>query len=128
MKEVLGCALGLVALLALRSFLQDRYETTMTAVATGRASHCLSLVGSTTREEDRSTYIVGSIRNHCDREIGHVTVVFKVAGSSDSKFNHRDAILYAYENNVKPGETRAFKTMFPAGRNDTFRFDTINAY
>jgi hypothetical protein len=86
------------------------------------------MLSSTTREEDRSTHIVGSIKNNCDRKIGHVTVLFKVDGPVDSKFNHRDAILYAYEIDVEPGETRAFKIMFAIGKNDTYRFDGITAY
>lgn len=126
--KVVGCILGLITILAVRSFLQDRYETVMTSVATGRASNCINMLGSTTRDEDRATYIVGNIKNRCDRAVSQVTVIFKVDGAADAKFNHRDRIFYAYERDVKPGETRTFKTMFAIGKNDTYRFDGINAF
>jgi hypothetical protein len=126
--KILVPIIGLFAVFAIRSFLQDRYETAITAVATGNASNCLMMLGSTTREEDRSTHIVGSIRNNCDRKVGQVTIVFKVAGKVDSKFNQGEAIHYAYVRDLKPGETRAFKTMFSIGKNDTYRFDSITAF
>jgi len=128
MKFLVSFVFGLLALIAVRSFLQNRYQTVVTGVTTGRTSNCLAMLGSTTREEGRSTYIVGSIRNDCNRTIGHVTVVFKVDGPNDARFNHRDAIFYAYENDVRPGETRMFKTLFQIGKNDTYRFDGVNAY
>lgn len=126
--KILAPIVGLLAILAIRSFLQERYETTITGVATGNASNCLIMLGSTTRDEDRATHIVGSIRNNCDRKVGQVTIVFKVAGRVDSKFNQGEAIHYAYVRDVKPGETRAFKTMFSIGKNDTYRFDSITAF
>jgi hypothetical protein len=34
--KVVGCSIGLMAVLAMRSFLQDRYKTAITPVATGK--------------------------------------------------------------------------------------------
>jgi hypothetical protein len=40
----------------------------------------------------------------------------------------REAIFYAYESDVRPGETRNFKSLFQIGKNAVYRFDGITAY
>jgi hypothetical protein len=39
-----------------------------------------------------------------------------------------EGIAYAYSSNVKPGETRNFKSAFSVSKNALFRFKGINAY
>jgi|SRR5215467_14605040 len=123
-----GWILGILGIVALRFFLQHQFRTVMTEVTSGGPASCLTMLGNTTRDENRSTYIVGRFRNDCNRKVSQVTVVFKVPGPMDSKFNSRDAILYAYERDVAAGEVRNFKTMFQAGQKAVFRFDHFNAY
>lgn len=126
--KVAGCIFGLLAILGLRAFLQDRYRTVAASVTAGNAASCLTMLGNTTRETGGSTYIVGSIKNDCDRKIGQATIVFKADGSVDSNLGRREAILYAYERDLEPGETRQFKTMFPIQKNAAYRFDEITAF
>jgi hypothetical protein len=119
---------GLFLVVAVRLYLQYQYKAVITEATSGGPATCLTLLGSTTRDENRSTYIVGSFRNDCKRSVSQVTVVFRVPGPMDSKFRSRDAILYAYERDVAPGEVRQFKTMFQAGKHAVYRFDGFNAY
>jgi hypothetical protein len=126
--KVSGVIVGVFIVLGLRLFLQHQYKTVITEATSGGPASCLTLLGSTTRDENRMTYIVGNFRNDCKRSVSQVTVVFRVPGPADSKFNSRDAVLYAYERNVAPGEVRQFKTMFQAGKNSVSRFDHFAAY
>jgi hypothetical protein len=55
-----------------------------------------------------------------------VTVLFKLDRRSGVELP--DAVAYAYSRDVKPGETRQFKSAVPVSKNGTFRFDGMNAY
>ena len=123
-----GLLFGLLAIVAVRYYIRQQYSNVVTEVTSGGPASCLTMLGSTTRDENHLTYIVGSFRNDCKRRVSHVTVVFRVPGPEDRNHYSRDAILYAYERDVEPGETRSFKTMFQAGQNAVFRFDRFNAY
>jgi len=128
MTKVAAAIFGLIAFLALREFLQHQYRTVMTSATTDRVAKCLTMLGSTTREQDGFTYIVGSVRNNCEQKFGSVTVVFKVDPPSGSTGYRSDAIVYAYSRDVQPHETRQFKTMFQISKNATYRFDSIKAF
>jgi hypothetical protein len=123
-----GFILALFAVLALRFFVQDRYKTAMASAVAGATTSCITMGGNTTREIEGSTYIVGTIKNDCNRRFSNVTVVFKVDGELDSKMDRREAIFYAYERDLAPGETRNFKTMFQIRKDATYRFDRITGY
>jgi hypothetical protein len=125
--KLLGGLAGILIVLAVRSALTDKYEKVMTAVVTDRPADCLKMVGSTTREENGRTFIVGTIRNTCERKIGNVTIAFQVDAADRTAFRTNAPIL-AYARDVQPGETRTFKTPYAIGRNDTFRFDKITAF
>jgi len=155
MKVVASLILGLVALLAIRWVLRDQFQRVITATTTDKAATCLQMLGNTTREEEGSAYIVGSIRNKCDQKFLSVTITFKLdrqSGSrsasqtmlptygtssqrnqtpkfhSGSTFELPEAVISAYARDVKPGETREFKTAFRIPANSTYRFDSIKAF
>src|SRR5262249_13592969 len=108
--------------------LNDGFRSFVTSATADKAASCLSMVGNTTREENGFTYIIGSIRNNCDRKIDHVTIAFKLERPSGSKFNLPDAPILAYANDVQAGETKNFKTTFSIGKNAIYRFDRMTAF
>jgi len=127
MKVLLACVFGVVALLVLRSVLHDGFRQAITTVTRDRSGECLTLVGSTTREDQGRTYIIGSVRNRCDIKFSNVSVAFKL-DRPDSKISLPDAPILAYARDLKPGETREIKTQFPIDKKTTFHFDRINAF
>jgi len=98
------------------------------ARATGKGPACLVMLGNTTREEENLTYIIGSIKNNCDYRIDQVTVLFKLDRMPGPTESLPEAVAYAYVSDVKPGETREFRTALPVSKNSTYHFDGINAY
>jgi len=126
-KVLIACVFGAVGLLALRSFLHDGFHKAITTATKDHAGECLSLAGSTTREENGRAYIVGSVRNRCDMKFSNVTVAFKI-DRQESKVRLPGAPILAYAKDLKPGETREFKTQFPIDPKMTFRFDKISAF
>ncbi len=127
MKVLIACVLGVAGLLALRSVLHEGFRQTITSATRDRAAECLSLAGSTTREEKGFTYIVGSVRNRCETRFTNVTVAFKL-DRSDTKITLPDAPILAYAKDVKPGETKEFKTAYHIDKKTTYRFDKITAF
>jgi hypothetical protein len=129
MKFLAGI-LAVVAIYGVRQYITDSYTTTMAAVAKGGPASCLQMLGSTTAEEDGRTYLVGSIRNNCERRVGQVTVVFSMehAGSSTRDTWNPSSTVYAYVRDIDRGETRRFKSAFSVPNDRTFRFDRINAF
>ena len=116
--KVMACILGLIAVLALRSALHRGVQGVVTSATTDKAAICLTMLGATTREENGFTYIVGSIRNNCNRKFDNVTTAFKLDRPPGS-----NTYLTTFEFKrfaVSPGETRKFKTMFHIGRNSTY--------
>src|ERR1041385_3135391 len=100
----------------------------MATVSSGGPASCLEMLGSTTAEENGVTSIVGNVRNNCDRSVGHVTVVFGLEPPNGARGSRTGGTFYAYVRDLKPSETRRFKTMFPISKNRTYYFEGINAY
>jgi hypothetical protein len=94
--------------------------------ATRDNSSCLVLEGSTTSEEDRSTYIVGSVRNNCDRRFLSVMVSFKLYPSSDDAIR-TPMVISAHGSNLKPGESWQFKTS-AFTHNNGYQLDSVRGY
>ena len=119
--------IGLIVLVAAGIFIRQRLTSVMSTVTapTSQTSNCLEMVGSTTSEEEGTTYITGSFRNNCGREIGNVTVMFKL-DQAPGTFGLSQA--YAYSRNVKADETREFKSALPVSKDTVYRFDGFNAF
>jgi hypothetical protein len=129
MKVLLVAAgLGLAGLLVLRYVLGEGVRKVVTTASKDRVAECLTLAGSTTREEQGSTYIIGSVRNRCETRFSHVTVVFKLDRRDSKVTSLPEASIMAYLNGVKAGETREFKSAFRIDKNTSCRFDRITAF
>jgi len=96
--------------------------------ATSNKSACLEIMGNTTTEENGSTYIVGSVRNNCDRKFGYVTVTFKLDRQPGSSGAFSETTVSAYSRDIGPGQTKEFKSFAPVSKNSTYRFDAISAF
>ena len=145
----------LIAFVAVRYAMREAFRSLVTSVTTDKAATCLVMLGNTTREEEKFTYIVGSIKNNCDQKFGQVTIAFKLDRSSGSTLSLPEAInpygsrvqsgqtqkfkpgstidlpealVFAYSRDVKPFETRNFKTAMHVSANSTYRFDGIKAF
>jgi hypothetical protein len=81
-----------------------------------------------TTEEEGHTYIIGTIKNNCDRTFSHVTVLFKLDHGALPGAFETDAPVYAYGSDVKSGDIRQVKSFNPISSSATYRFDSINAY
>ena len=127
MKSIKGILLALIAFLALRYAFLYGVQSIVTSASTNQAS-CLSMLGNTTRDVDGQTYIVGSIRNDCSRRMDHIVIKFKIDRPADSNLGRSDVPISVYSNDVAPGETREFKSMFPIAKNTIFRYDGMTAY
>jgi len=127
MKPIAGILAAAAVLLALRYAASYGFKSMVTAASTNQAA-CLVMVGNTTREEKGFTYIVGSIRNDCERKVDHVTIDFKSRRSTDSNFGPSETSVFAYNNNLQPGETQPFKTAFSIGKNVIYRYDGMTAF
>ena len=98
------------------------------SATSNKAAECLEMLGNTTTEEDGITYIVGNVRNNCDRRFGSVTVTFKLDRKPGPKENMSEYPISAYARDVEPGQTKQFKTVVPISKDATYRFDAITAY
>src|SRR4051812_43091060 len=127
MKALITFVLAVAGLVALRSVLHQGFQQVITTATKDHAGDCLSLAGSTTREEQGFTYIVGSVRNRCDTKFSNVTVAFKL-DRADTKITLPDAPILAYAKDLKPGETREIKSAYHIDKKTTFRFDKITAF
>ena len=119
--------LGLLAIVGLRYALLENYKHVAAAITSGRPSNCVTLVGSTTSEDNGATYIVGTVRNNCDTAIGNATIAFKVDRTSDSNFRN-DAPIIAYARDIPAGGTKSFKLQIWRDRNFSYRLDSITAF
>jgi hypothetical protein len=120
--------LALIVIVAASYWIRTSFEEAVTSITSDKTSSCLSLLGNTTSEENGRTYIVGSLRNNCDRKFSQVTVLFKPGPASVGTTVMPDAGAYAYTSDVKPGETRTFKSALPVSQDSSYRFDGFNAY
>ena len=127
MKD-LAAVPGLIVILVLGCALTGCFQNYVTSRASGKAPGCLAMLGNTTSEENGLTFIIGSIKNNCDRRFSNVTVVFKLERERGPTENLPEAVAYAYSSDVEPGEIRQFKTALPISKNSIYHFDEINAY
>ena len=121
--------LALLVVLGVRQAITDSYAETMATVAKGGPASCLEVRGSTTLEDEGRTYVIGNVRNNCERSVGQVTVVFSLnapSGAMDARGS--TGTVYAYVRDLKVGETRRFKSMFPIPKDRTYHFEKITAF
>jgi len=85
---------------------------------------CLELNGYTTTEEEGHTSIIGKVANNCDYEFDTVNVVFLLDRTA---INLSAAPIIGHLRNIKPGQTKDFKTM-PIGRDTSYSFSEMTAY
>ena len=127
--KVIAAVLGLVTLLAIRSALYNGVQTAVTSATTNKSGQCLVLVGATTSLQDGGTYIVGSIRNQCDRPFLDVTTVFKLDPPMQGPMTHSSGFYsQAYSREVKPHELRKFKSAMPVPADTIFHLDSIRGF
>jgi hypothetical protein len=119
---------ALIVILAVRYAAGEWFRNHLVSMTTSNASSCLEILGNTTTEEEGQTFIIGSIKNNCDRSFGQVTILFKLDRTGGPMENLPEGVAYAYGRDVKAGELREFKTALPISKNSTYRFDGINAY
>ena len=122
MKGALALMAILVAGYAARTWFQNRLT------AAGASPTCIDVLGHTTSEQDGATYIIGSVKNGCDRSFSNLTVVFKVDPQSGPMGNLPEGFAQAYVRDIKPGDIRDFKSALPVPREATFRLNGINAF
>ena len=121
--------LGLVAILGFGYYLRNVVWNGVASAVNRNDSACVELLGSVSTEDEGRTYITGTIRNNCERNMNSVTISFKVDSPSDSTVQGLPAsTAFAYSNDLKPGETRSFKSQFPIAPNSSFRLDSINSF
>jgi hypothetical protein len=118
--KIVACALVVIALLTVRTVLRERFRDPSTSGDSSGPSGCIVMVSSTTREEARFLFVVGTIRNNCSYRVSHITVAFK-GDSSDSP-------AYAHPDDLQPGETRTFRSSMPVPRDELYHFDKISAF
>jgi len=121
--------LGLIAFVGIGFVTRGLFQHYIIAeVTTDHAKSCLELLSNTTTEEEGHTYIIGTIKNNCDRTFSHVTVLFKLDHGAVPGAFETDAPVYAYGSDVKSGDIRQVKSFNPISSSATYRFDSINAY
>jgi len=127
--KAIGAVLLLVALLAIRSAVTGGFQTALTSATTNKSGQCLVLAGATTSLRDNGTYIVGSVRNQCDRGFLDVTVVFKLDPPMQGNMSHSSGFYsQAYLRDVKPNELRQFKSVMPVPADTIFHLDSIRGF
>jgi hypothetical protein len=112
-------------LLLLTIFFTSSCTSVIRSLTAGPEQSCLVLTGSTTREIDGVTRIIGSVRNDCKRRFGNVTVALHLSRSD--RTNLPDPVIAGYVRDLEPGETKDFETL-PVGRNASYRLDKITGY
>jgi hypothetical protein len=90
------------------------------SMITSKGPDCLEVLGSTTAEEEGSTFIVGSFKNNCDQGFGSVTILFSLDRTPGPLGDLPEGVAYAYSRDIKAGEIRDFKTALPVSRNATY--------
>jgi len=123
---VKGIIWGLAGVIVLWGGLRFLYGYVISA-ATQDNSTCLVLEGSTTTQENETTYIVGSVRNNCDRRFLTVIVSFKLNPSSDDGIRY-PLIVSAHGSNLKAGESWQFKTSAIGNTNNGYQLDSVRGY
>ena len=127
--KVAAVVLGIgIAILGVRYAVHEWYRNRLIPAVTANATSCLALQGNTTSEQDGRTYIVGSIRNNCDRRFSQVTISFKLDRPPGASESLPQAIVTAYVRDVQPAAAAKFKTAMPVSKNATYRFDGFSAF
>src|SRR5258707_15767683 len=90
----------LAVILAAGYFVRSKFPGFIVS-RTSSGADCLAMMGSTTTEDEGRTYIVGTVKNNCDRSFGQVTISFKLDRSPESAEILSPAPVYAYARNVK---------------------------
>jgi len=117
----------MIALIAGAWFIRSRFQTVM-ASATTDSSKCIAVTGITTTEDESRSWIIGNVRNDCERRFSQVTVNFGADPVAGPTGDLPATPAYAYIRNVEAGETRSFKTAFPIASGVTYRLSGINAF
>ena len=120
--------LTLAALLAIGYVTRTLFRDFILSATSDKAAACLEMLGNTTTEENGTSYIVGSVRNNCDRRFGNVMVTFKLDRQPGPMENMSEYPISAYARDVEPGQTAQFKTVLPVSKDATYRFDAISAF
>ena len=120
--------LTLVSFFVLGYITRPLFRSFITSATSDHAAACLEMLGNTTTEENGITYIIGTVRNNCERKFGSVTVTFKLERQPGPMENFSEVPVSAYARDVGPGQTKQFKTAMPISKNSTYRFDAISAY
>ncbi|MBZ5674039.1 MAG: hypothetical protein LAP61_07310 [Acidobacteriia bacterium] len=120
--------LALIVLSVTGYFTRPLFESFILSVATSKAPACLDMLGNTTTEDNGGTYIIGSIRNSCDRKFGRVTVSFKIDHQRVATGELPEATVSAYTRDLEPGQTKEFRTSTSVSKDTSYRFDAISAY
>jgi hypothetical protein len=119
MKAVLGLAAIVIAC-------RLGFTMFMKQVISGTTSPtCIELTGSSTREVDSITTIVGTVRNNCDRRYGYVQVIFlldRKAGDLGEPYP-----VSASGRDLEAGATMQIQTL-PVSRDTGYRVGEITAY
>jgi hypothetical protein len=109
-------------------FARPWFEGYVLAIASSKAPDCLEMLGSTTTEENGGTYIIGSVRNSCDRKFGRVTVSFKLGHQRVATGELPEYTVSAYTRDVEPGQIKEFRSSAPVSKDASYRFDSISAF
>jgi hypothetical protein len=120
--------IALVSLVILGYFTRPLFRNFIASATSDKAAACLEMIGNTTTEEDGHAYIIGSVRNNCDRTFGNVTVSFKLDRTAGPMENMPEARATGYVRDLAAGQTKSFRTVVPISKDSTYRFDTISAY
>jgi len=120
--------LALVVISVAGYFTRPLFEGFILSVASNKAPACLEMLGSTTTEDSGITYIIGTVRNSCDRKFSSVTVSFKIDHQRGPTGEFPEYTASAYSRNVESGQIKEFRTSSPVSKNATYRFDAISAY
>lgn len=119
--------LTLLCLVGLGFITRPLFRTFILSAASDKLS-CLEVLGNTTTEDNGTTYIIGSVRNNCDRKFSSVTISFKLDRTPGPMETMPEASAYAYARDVTPGQTVQFKSAIPVSKNATYRFDRVTGY
>ena len=120
--------LALVCIFAAGYITRPLFRGFILSATSNKAAECLEMLGNTTTEENGIAYIIGSVRNNCDRPFGSVTVTFKLDRQPGPTGDLPETTISAYSRNVEPGQTKEFKAVVPISKNATYRFDSISAF
>src|SRR6185436_18004749 len=98
-EDALKILFGLLVVLAVLYALRGRFRDSIVTMSNVKAPSCLEMVGNTTSEQDGHTYIIGSLRNNCEKTFGHVQVTFTLDRTDHT--NLPPPLAYVYGRNLQ---------------------------